>query len=206
IRFIFPAIPILNLCAAAGMSKLTRLAFPVRDKKDGAPKPQHSWVAIIGFAVGLLCMFLTLCGSLTFVTVSKWNYPGGDALLQLTSHLGRATANNQQALFVNVKIDVASAMSGVSLFGQRAAQHETPNIQWTFSKDGYEEGNSAGQEGWKSFTHVLSETPKEFDGFEVVAAIPGKPRLSFRDRNITTEKAIYILEKKEWIDDLQAKQ
>jgi alpha-1,6-mannosyltransferase len=200
-RFIFPAIPILNLGAAAGMSKLTRLAFPLREKKDNLSRLQFSWIAWIGFASGIFCILVTLCGSLTFVAVSRWNYPGGDALAELTSHI-QATAPKDTASSVKVYIDVASAMSGVSLFGQRAAQAETPNVKWEFTKDGYEEGRSVGQEEWESFTHLLLEEPRDLDGFRIIRVLPGTPRLSIRERRIVTEDTIYIMEKTEWSGQL----
>lgn len=138
-----------------------------------------------------------------FVTVSKSNYGGGDALKILSSHVNNVISSSdispKKKLLIHVHIDVASAMSGISLFGQRAAQASTPAIEWKFIKDGYEEGMSVGQEGYEHFTHLLSEEPDISPSlFTVVHTQQGKPRLSFSDRKIVTEDTIYILERRNW--------
>ena len=205
-RFIFPALPMLNLGAAIGMSKLTQLAFPPRlTNKD--KEYFVSWIGRIGFGCGLISIGLTLIGSLVFVITSKENYSGGDALGELSLHIQNVAStyegNALEKLSPHVHIDVAAAMSGISLFGQRAAQATTPNIEWTFSKDGYEEGNSAlGQasSGYEQFTHLLSEDPNIVSAsrFTVIHTQQGKPRLDLRERKIVTEGAIFVLERNGW--------
>jgi len=94
---------------------------------------------------------------------------------------------------------VASAMSGVSLFVQRVAQEcaTTSGVFWEFFKDGYEEDRLV--QDWSGFTHLLTEdaTAMENRGFRVVERIPGKPRLSLRERRIVTEDAIFVMERAE---------
>jgi len=206
-RFIFPALPILNLGAAVGMSKLTNIAFPPRlTNKD--KEYFVSWIGRIGFGCGLISIWLTLVGSLIFVITSKENYSGGDALRELSSHVQNVVSTSEgnvlEHLSLHVHIDVAAAMSGVSLFGQRAAQATTPNIEWTFSKDGYEEGNSAlGQySGYEQFTHLLSEDQSIVSPsrFTVIHTQQGRPRLDLSERKIITEDAIFVLERNGWGD------
>jgi alpha-1,6-mannosyltransferase len=205
-RFIFPALPVLNLGAAVGMSKLTSLAFPDQNKKDDDASTKQSsslWMARLGFGCGLLCMILTLFGSLAFVAVSRWNYPGGVALTELTLYIRNLT--NPPPASVHVHVDVAAAMSGVSLFGQRQAQFVTPQIDWKFSKDGYEEGRSFGSNGFDQFTHSLTEDPSNINsetGFHIIRTIQGKPRLSLAARGIVTEAAIFVMERNGWRDEL----
>jgi len=194
-RFIFPALPMLNLGAAVGMSKLTQIAFPVsltnKDKEYFV-----SYIGRLGFVCGLLSMGLTHVGSLIFVLTSKENYSGGDALMQLSSHVQNGVSTSEDIeLSLHVHIDVAAAMSGVSLFGQRAAQAATPGIPWTFSKDGYEEGKQAS--GYDEFTHLLSEDPNIVPAsqFTVIHTQKGKPRLDIRKLKIVTEDAMYVLER-----------
>jgi alpha-1,6-mannosyltransferase len=209
-RFIFPALPMLNLGAAVGMSKLTQIAFPPRlSSKD---KDYFvSWIGRIGFGCGLLSIGLTLVGSLIFVMTSQKNYSGGDALMELSLHVHKVVSNLEgsetegnvsEKLSPYVHIDVASAMSGVSLFGQRAAQATAPNIEWKFSKDGYEESNSALGEasGYEQFTHLLSEDPSivSTSEFSVIHIQPGRPRLDLRKRKIVTEDSIFVLERNGW--------
>jgi len=201
-RFIFPALPILNLGAAIGLSKLSRFAFQSQlDNKD--KKVFVSLIARVGFGCGLLCLLLTFSGSLLFVSVSKSNYSGGEALRELSSHIQNIALPSDDVSKnlspVNVHIDVAAAMSGVSLFGQRAAQAATPSIQWKLSKDGYEEGMSVGHHGYEQFTHLLSEDPDISPSlFNVIHTQQGKPRLRLHERKIVTEDTIFILEKKDW--------
>lgn len=212
VRFIFPALPILNLAAAEGMSKLVRLAVPENDKKEDDQKEtmaQPSWLARVGLLCGYCCIVLTLCGSLAFLAVSKSNYPGGDALLELSSYVQNLAESTRKiplsSTIVHVHIDVAAAMSGVSLFGQRAAAEGSINsFQWEFSKDGYEEGHSVeGEEGYGAYTHLLSEDPDVGSStFHVIRTIEGRPRLSLRERRIITQNAIYILERNGWRDSL----
>lgn len=195
-RFIFPALPMLNLGAAVGMSKLTQVAFPLeltnKDKEYFV-----SWIGRIGFGCGLLSMGLTLAGSLIFVMTSKENYSGGDALGELALHVQNTISSSEDTV-VHVHIDVAAAMSGVSLFGQRACQSATPSIEWTFSKDGYEEGKQARR--YEQFTHLLSEDPNivSESQFTVIHTQQGKPQLDLRERKIITEDAIYVLERNDW--------
>ncbi|KAG7349010.1 Alg9-like mannosyltransferase family-domain containing protein [Nitzschia inconspicua] len=207
IRFIFPAIPILNLCAAAGMSRLHRLVFsPFHGKERDDPtatSKTSSWIAVFGFLVGIACMCFSLCGSLAFVAVSRLNYPGGIALTELLHHIVDVQPfSNTKPATISVHIDVAAAMSGVSLFGQREARESTaPTIQWEFFKDGYEMHRSV--ENWSKFSHLLTENPTKMAdlGFHVIRKIPGKPRLSFRERRIVTKDVIFVMEKDGWIED-----
>lgn len=189
----------LNLGAAVGMSKLTQIAFPLvvanKDKEYFV-----SWIGRIGFGCGLLSMGLTLAGSFIFVLTSKENYSGGDALGELALHVQNTVSASEEPVAEkpNVHIDVASAMTGVSLFAQRAAEASTPNIEWTFSKDGYEEGKQAS--GYEQFTHLLSEDPNIVPAsqFTVIHTQQGKPRLDLRKCKIVTEDTIYILERNDW--------
>ena len=192
-RFIFPAVPILNLAAAVGMSRLTRLSFPPSKEKN------TSWIARTGFFCGLASILLTLSGSLAFSAVSKWNYPGGDALLKLTDHVReKSLTTNLPSL--HVYVDVATAMSGVSLFGQRAAQTSTPELDWGFVKAGYENEHVVDAVGYNEFSHLLSESSELSPDFHVIAVIQGMPRLDLRHATIIKEDSIYILERNGWVD------
>ena len=175
-RFIFPAMPIINLAAAAGLERLHRLAFiPQKDKPP-------SKVALVLWLGGIMSCFVSLLASFAFVGVSRHNYPGGTALQLLLSERGNQSAN------VTVHIDVAAAMTGVSLFGQRAA-----GPHWTFVKAGYEAENKAGED-FTGFSYLLSEK-REVEGFHVLATAPGNPRLNWRQGRIETTDGIYVLER-----------
>ena len=181
VRFLFPGLPLLNLGAAVGSARILKSA---RGAKDKAPSTLGR-LMLVG-VVGLL--LLSLLASLAFGAVSYWNYPGGMALDRLqqrvqTMHLSQ----------VDVHIDVAAAMTGVSLFGQRAASTSSATT-WTFSKSGYETENAL-QDEWSAFTHILSERVDVDPNFVAVDRIPGNPRLDLRHMGIATSDAIFILER-----------
>ena len=184
-RFLFPALPMLNLAAAVGMTKLHSWAFPVKDKTA-------SLVAKLAFLCGVGSLAVTLLGSLVFLEVSRHNYPGGHALELSVRHLEQQATGDSPSS-VRVWIDVASAMSGVSLFGQRDALYRTGVQVW--DKGGYEEENAS--RNLDDYTHLLSED-KDVPGFHVVDIAPGHPRLDIRGARIVTEDAIYVLERDEW--------
>lgn len=191
-RFIFPALPILNLAAAATMARLVGLAFPSKEKRPAI-------ISRLAFVCGVMCVVLTMAGNLAFVAVSRWNYPGGDGLLGLVKHIQKQVeVTDITNTHVRVHVDVASAMSGVSLFGQRAAESLVPTVHWTFDKGGYESENSV-VDDYGVFTHILSEKLAEFPSdFVVIESIPGSPRLDIKRLQVQTTPTIYVLEKKEF--------
>jgi hypothetical protein len=134
------------------------------------------------------------------VATSFYNYPGGDALQMLARHVQSSTPTSES---VSVHIDVASAMSGVSLFGQSAARARTPHVRWAFAKAGYEEEHAVGDGvDWMTYTHLLTETDalaqSESSDFIVVGVAQGNPRVDIPRGRITTSDAIFILERKGW--------
>ena len=192
-RFIFPAIPGLNLIAAAGMSNLSKLAFPSKDK-------QATWIGRIAFGCGILCIAMTWLGNVTFLAVSTKNYPGGVALTNLSRYIHERSLHHKIPKDVVVHIDVASAMSGVSLFGQRDAQaqsgpRDNPDVNWSFKKSGYEKANAIGYADANDLTHLLSEQQDAPVGFRRIQTIQGKPALNIRERKVSTEDTIFIYER-----------
>jgi alpha-1,6-mannosyltransferase len=178
--------------------------------------------SLVGRLIYVGCMgllLLTLAASSIFVAVSRWNYPGGQALNRLVQHIqqvqGDATTQT-----VHVHIDVATAMTGVSLFGQREATVRVPNMEWVFDKAGYEPENAIPGGGvkeeeeesvpatplaakWTSmYTHLLTEDKSVADPdlFRVVDVIQGNPRLDLRRARIATTDTIYILERRDFLE------
>ena len=190
-RFIFPALPLLNLASASSMAKLNELA---KTNKDKAP----TWIGRCMFYFGVICILLTMVGSLAFVVVSKWNYPGGESLKLLSDHFHQEVQRRNVSIdMVVVHVDVASAMSGVSLFGQRAVQYQFPTVTWNFVKAGYEDEHAILQDV-ESVTHALSESPETLVGFRVVAEVLGSPRLNMRRLSVETKPSIFVLERRDF--------
>jgi len=197
-RFIFPALPMLNLSAALGLARLHNAAFPeLKIDKEAAGKQStgrkaSSFSTLLLFVCGMGCLLVTLVGSSIFVAVSARNYPGGEALALLQRHIGAKNASNEE---ISVYIDVASAMSGVSLFGQRAVTGGNSRVK--FAKSGFEEEHKAldSSSRLQSYTHLLSEE-KDIKGFNVLSVAAGNPRIDARHVRIATSDAIFIYERK----------
>jgi alpha-1,6-mannosyltransferase len=193
VRFLFPVLPLFNLCAAVGLQRLERLARPSdKDKSSTTTR-----VGKVLFGLGIVgCIFSFVASSL-FVAVSRWNYPGGQALRLLEQELQLQSVRSARKE-LRVHIDVAAAMTGVSLFEQRAVQSLW--LLTTFYKDGYEsENQQTGNEEIVSFTHRVGES-KEWSGFHPIAVAPGNPRLDWRSWQIATVPSIYVLERDGWRD------
>ena len=223
-RFLFPVLPLWNVAAAVGASRIHAAAFPVKDKSPTV-------MARVAFVGLVLCLVGTLVGTLLFVHVSRHNYPGGDALELLIQHVENqvetirnsnltvvhdnptlAAMSAQPLLQAQVYIDVAAAMSGVSLFGQRAAQQRTAGmVQWNFVKEGYEAENalSSHSSKWSNFTHLVTEDSnlvknKDAPEFRLVATSqrlvgPGLFSRQWID-------AMYVFERDGWIQRQQEQQ
>ena len=203
VRFIFPALPMFNVCAAYGMSRLHHVAFS-RSKLQA----RSSWDVKLMFICGMGSIFLTSLASLVFLRMSIENYPGGDALMRLRSHLLDTIPIQKDSKSdwndVRVHVDVAAAMTGVSLFGQRHAsirqvgEGDTYEGPFKIDKSGYEEVNNLKDEAHlNSFTHLLTErTP--VDGYHLIDVAKGYPRLDIRNYRVATQNAIFVYERDGW--------
>lgn len=180
VRFLFPSLPLFNVTAAAGLARLHKAAFPSKGKSS-------TMLTKLLYVGGILCLVASFAASITFVAVSRWNYPGGYALKQLENHL---QSHQETRIFV----DVGAAMTGVSLFGQRQLQQNVPKT--SFVKAGYEEEHQTGG-SLDEFTHLLLEQ-SHVEGFHVIGTGKGNPRLSLRDFQIETKDVIYIHENDRW--------
>eukprot|EP00986_Skeletonema_menzelii_P015418 scaffold11724_cov148-Skeletonema_menzelii.AAC.3 len=191
-RFIFPALPMFNACAAYGLRKLHSMAVTAW---KGAG---WSFISIGVYVCGLMTVVITMIGSLLFLRLSMENYPGGAALEHLKNHFGATSEISTQHApkweDVHVHIDVAAAMTGVSLFGQRSVTNLYP-IQ--MSKSGYEVENDT-KDPPRSYTHLLSEE-QSVRGYHIVDTIEGFPRLDKRNLRIVTNPAIHIFERDGWL-------
>ena len=171
--------------------------------KDKKVHPFALWLTILIYIGGLGTILVTMVGSFIFVSVSKLNYPGGHAMYTLMERMRNEEKVVHQRIeneSVDIYVDVASAMTGVSLFGQRALIQQCPHCN--IVKGGYEldnniNGNDNGGEGGvgaiqEAFEYMLSEN-MDVDGFAVVETIQGHPRLNLRQMKIDTSDAIYVL-------------
>lgn len=140
-RFIMYTIPPFTAAAATVVSSAMTAA-------------SRSWyyravlILILGGAVASFAI------SITMFQISRFNYPGGDALLALHSI-------EEHRPHVSVHIDADAAMTGVSLYGQS-------NTRWHYSKN--ESHQTQDDFIDARYTHVITAHPEKFDAalFEVI--------------------------------------
>lgn len=106
------------------------------------------WGIVYRIALILLCG--SFCTTLLFSYTSFHNYPGGHLLKRLHERVPASSA-------VNVHIDVPTAMTGASRFGE---QHWGT---WTYSKAEDLEPSEFDQ-----FTHIITALPDNFRQFESI--------------------------------------
>ena len=158
VRFLFPVLPLWNLCAAAAMGHLSR------NRKYSFLRTVFWLAAVASLAAGAATAGLGLAAS-------SVNYPGGFALQEL-HQLGATHAKHalNSGRNLTVHISVLPAMTGVSRFGEAGAP-------WVYSKDesllgsGSTDGSTA-LLSKAGFDYLLNEKPV-VEGYKVVKAIQG---------------------------------
>ncbi|PRP80942.1 dol-P-Man:Man(7)GlcNAc(2)-PP-Dol alpha-1,6-mannosyltransferase [Planoprotostelium fungivorum] len=142
LRFVFYVIPIFNLTAAVGLHRLQ-----IQRKK--------SLVGRLLFSLSILALLVSAAATLFFFSASVFNYPGGVALQRL-HHLGRNSPEKERY----VHIDVATAVSGASRFGEMQKG-------WRYSKL-----ENLKEEDMTLFHYILSEN-STVKGFETIGSAHG---------------------------------
>jgi alpha-1,6-mannosyltransferase len=151
-RFIFYTVPLWNVLAASVLD----LFCQNRTK---------TVIYRLLYYSSFLAVLLGTCIVLLFAQISSFNYPGGVALSALHENL----AVNQN---VYVHIDVYSAMTGISRFGERRKQVDyfSPILStWRYSKDEHLENETQ----YSKFTHLITSAPKNYTLFKILTEIVG---------------------------------
>jgi alpha-1,6-mannosyltransferase len=194
IRFIFISFPMFNVMAAKGLSRIhdTARVFWAGNSLSREKKKMSTSLAS-KLAIGILYLGsiavigLSFIASILFIQVSKRNYPGGDALATLSKVIQDSASSHEE---IEIFIDVASAMTGVSLFGQHALA-QSCRAQCNIIKEGYEDVNGIDTTG-KSVDYMLSEK-RDLAGYGVINKIKGSPSIDIRQRKIVTTDSIFVL-------------
>lgn len=173
LRFIFPALPMVNLAAGVGMSRAMRgvISGGARERKyteddGGSAKTQRSSAVVRIALLGtlLVSLFSMICTTFLAILASRDNYPGGVALQALHRTVDKELATNYRTVLVH--IDAEAAMSGVSRFGQR--------------KTGISYSKQEQNVDWSKFDFIITAEPsKHLDLFEIREAIEGFDGVSF---------------------------
>eukprot|EP00887_Chlorella_sp_A99_P007688 scaffold20.g7688.t1 len=155
VRFLFPVLPLWNLCAACALHRL----WVARGKSAARGAALAATAALL--AAGLALTAAT-------AAASRHNYPGGAALARLHAlAAGEAAAAAAAGRPLAVHIAVLPAQTGVSRFGEAGAP-------WTYSK---QEGLTDAQLATWGFDYLLSDR-QEIAGFSLVEAVPGFQRFA----------------------------
>lgn len=159
LRFIFPALPLMNACAACAAARAWRdvgaglgLGFRVRGARRDASSARVSAAIAVVVSFGAWCA--SIAAHVVFAAAARANYPGGVAFARL-----HARADTPGA----VHVDAAAAMTGVSRFGQAVGDG------WSYSKDETLDGDDVAGAG---FDWAVSGKPV-LRGFEVVDVVEG---------------------------------
>ncbi|CAI5738220.1 unnamed protein product [Peronospora farinosa] len=165
LRFIFNAIPILNMVSAVGFAKLYRNRSKAR-------------LAFLG-AIG--CLLITIPGTLFMLMAARSNYPGGEAFVRL-----HQVAVNERGLHRSVHIDVPAAMTGVSRFGE-----EFP--AWRYSKD--ESLTTVDQLVKFDYLLTAKDSALLEEGFQHIANFDSFAGVEIVDYRIscTTKKVVFLM-------------
>ncbi|KAJ1978275.1 alpha-1,6- mannosyltransferase [Dimargaris verticillata] len=146
-RFILPALPWLNLSAAAGLITLAHRRIKLNFQR------LYRW----GYRGACAGLFLSWLLSLGMLYVSRHNYPGGHALAQL-----HTLTPAQPRTYVH--LDTLTAMTGASRFGQLHAH-------WTYDKNETATPATIAQRA----DYVITARPKDYPASfgQTVAAVSG---------------------------------
>ncbi|GAB4819169.1 hypothetical protein N2152v2_006215 [Parachlorella kessleri] len=199
VRFLFPVLPLWNVCAAAAVQRVTV-------GRSKSPLRRLLFLATGAFLAGGACL------TLLSVAASRWNYPGGHALARLHELAQQQPAWQQQhgkkagggvpgTNMTSVHIGVLPAMTGVSRFGELGPP-------WAYSK---EEGLTLAELAKRGFDYILTDSP-EVPGYEVLASTDGFDGLRLLTRSpkqalkllvvgqlpvqIATSPKVYILQRR----------
>jgi len=204
---------IVNPSSSKSKLSLIRHLFVTRDR---------SFLILLFYILFALALLLSsFVGSLIFVATSRHNYPGGRALELLRENIQsvdlsslsikndewlshnpcimtRRSSEVQANKYVKIYVDVASSMTGVSLFGQRSVSEacakltNSTSFSCSFVKAGYESEHdqSLYEQNLQNVMYIVTEK-SIIPEFHIVGISQGFPRLQmFR---ISTYDAIYVM-------------
>ncbi|KAJ3135960.1 hypothetical protein HK100_002204 [Physocladia obscura] len=175
-RFVFPIVPIVNLAAAIGLTRIFRIAY-LRHSPKALSKPERpsslssssspldvtssfkvSRRDRVFHKIILLALSATLLASLLFtnvsIDISSRNYPGGVAMEAIHKFLKvKMAGDSRNELRPYLHMDVYTCQTGASRFMELGR-----NDGWRYSK---EEGLQTDAEFVeRGFTHLLTTTPE----------------------------------------------
>lgn len=167
LRFIFPTLPLLNVCAATVLSR-------VWNNRAKRPLVALGAIGALGASAALV---------VAFTMASSVNYPGGAAFHRLHHDTTIAPVPG------SVHVDVPAAMTGVSRFGEAVSA----SSGWSYSKV---EGMDPSDFYERGFDYLLN-AHEQVPGYDVAHVAEGYAGLSVDPRafpplRVRTKPEIYI--------------
>ncbi len=177
LRFVFYAVPALNVAAAHGAAALVAAAYTPLGKDKREPSVLERLSTLSAVAV---CLAASACVTIVSLAASHANYPGAHALLKM-KELRRCDGGKTA-----IHVDAHAASNGVSQFIEK--QVRCP--EWTISR---EEGLQDDQLR-ERFTHLVSRR-SDFDGFRVIHEQHAFRGLDIDRFRVVTGPDVYVLER-----------
>lgn len=142
LRFIYYVVPPLTAAAAIGANNIF------------AKRTKSTRLAVKAVLVGS-SVLLSFAASTGMLLISSLNYPGGEALAQLQTIIKTSPHPNRP---ITVHADVPSCMTGVTLFGAAANNHNTsiPSLSLDKTEDAIPLDTP---EFWEQFDYLLIDSP-----------------------------------------------
>ncbi|KAF4340951.1 ECM39-like protein [Fusarium beomiforme] len=164
-RFIFYVVPSLTAAAALGANFVSSRA---------SKSILYSGVS----AIIALSVLVSFAGSTAMLLLSSLNYPGGDALRQLSY-----ITHDDPTPVIDVHADVLTCMTGLTLFGQNPSGYPiafpiTPNLDFSAPVLVFDKTEKGDQlywpRFWERFDYALAENPRKvLGGWQVIGVVTG---------------------------------
>lgn len=127
LRFVFPALPLCDACAAVGvaeayrrLAELRRKTKKKRTRRANATRFRLFWPPPPAPLLGV-ALLLAVATHVLFASAAYRNYPGGEAFAAMHAvSLARVSVSASREKPTRVHVDVAAAQTGASRFGESA--------------------------------------------------------------------------------------
>ena len=185
LRFVFPAVPLFNSCAAVFLANVQRdfiTASRGAERRAGEPVASRNREVRRGRAFRRAALVVFVCAGgasvathFAFASAAVRNYPGGEAFARVhamarSELIPARGASRGGRASVRVHVSAAAAMSGVSRFGERGSGAGDAEVAFEYSKrEDLREGHAFLENG---FDILINDRPN-VPGYEVVRVAYG---------------------------------
>eukprot|EP00469_Lotharella_globosa_P007651 CAMPEP_0167771968 /NCGR_PEP_ID=MMETSP0111_2-20121227/580_1 /TAXON_ID=91324 /ORGANISM="Lotharella globosa, Strain CCCM811" /LENGTH=306 /DNA_ID=CAMNT_0007661395 /DNA_START=283 /DNA_END=1203 /DNA_ORIENTATION=- len=184
LRFIFPALPMLNAIATM---PLTRYLAPFLDgpspkKSKETSRTSSSWGGgYVEATCAVLCLVASALVTIVFAYASALNYPGGYALAKVHDHFGCPASNATINRKLSVHIGNIAAINGVTRLGERTECYI------------YSKKENLNPTDLTAFDVVISELESlGVDGFQLLFKEEAFERIDFVGMKMLTKPKIFV--------------